>query len=422
MFIKTGSDADYLRLPLASGYLGAGSLTMGPLDAGKQSAWARAEAKALVPAQTAVALDWFTADDPSPASIAWNAAPSLDLLVPGARYLWLKVTLTTRSPLATPVLRQVQAQTAGGSYLDHLPYVYANDPDRPGLSPLALDQADPLDFQPGDLAYLRSEYSRSPAQGNLIGRLLDLARSQLGDLESALDALPSLFDPATAPAGLLEWLASWLAFDLPPRLVNGRHPGQVRTLLLDLASLYRRRGTPAGLADFVQIYSGLRPHVLEDFRQRPLWILGETPLGLGTGMPDRDVEGLLVGESVAGETGPEDPTTVGAALFASTAHRFSVVVPPGPGLDGAVRTLITSVVEAEKPAHTAFHLCFARPRMRVGIQARVGVDAFVALAPDELTLGRASALGIDARLAGPAPDAPGAVGSHGHVGIDTRLG
>jgi hypothetical protein len=46
----------------------------------------------------------------------------------------------------------------------------------------------------------------------------------------------------------------------------------------------------------------------------------------------------------------------------------------------------------------------------------------VAGAPDELTLGETSILGIDARLAGPAADAPGAVATHGQVGIDTRLG
>jgi phage tail-like protein len=422
LFIKTGSDTGYLRVPLASSYLGRGSLTIGPLDAGKQSAWARAEAKASVPAQTEVEVDWSTADDPSPAAIAWNAAPSLDFLLPGARYLWLRVTLTTRSPVATPILTQVQAQTAGGSYLDHLPYVYANDPDRAGLTSQVLDQADPSDFQPGELAYLRSEYSRSPVEGNVIGRLLDLARSQLGDLELALDGLPAMFDPTTASADLLEWLASWLAFDLPPRLADGRHPDEVRKVLIDLASLYRRRATPSGLADFVEIYSGLRPHVLEEFRRRPLWILDETPLGLGTGMPARDVEGLLVGESITGETGLEDPRTVGAALFSPTAHRFSVVVPPGPGLDDSVRTLIAGVVESEKPAHTAFHLCFAAPRMRVGIQASVGVDAFVALELDEVALDGDYSLDIDARLGGPAPDAPGAVGRHGQLGIDTRLG
>ncbi|PZR85976.1 MAG: hypothetical protein DLM67_24775 [Candidatus Nephthysia bennettiae] len=422
LFIKPGLDASYLAAPLRSWYRASGSLRMGPLDAGKRSVWARAAAKATVPDETAVQLAWYTDDDPAPGSIAWEPAPSLDLLVPGERYLWLQVTLSSRSPRASPTLHQVQSQTAGGSYLDYLPYVYSRDPDRSGLSRLVVDQMDPAQVEPGDIDYLRLLYARSPKQGDQLSRLLDLARSQLGDLEQQIDDLARNFDPATAPAGMLEWLGSWLAFDLPPRLLDGRHPEEVRKLLLGLAALYRRRGTASGVADFVEVYAGVRPHLLEDFQERPLWIVGETPLGFGTGMPDRDVEGMLVGEAVVGETGPEDPATIGSALFASTAHRFSVVVPTPGGTDEAARSLITTVVETEKPAHTAFHICFATPRMRVGIQARVGVDAMVAGAPDELALGETSILGIDARLAGPAEDAPGAVAAHGQVGIDTRLG
>ncbi|HKF74947.1 MAG TPA: hypothetical protein VKF59_02300, partial [Candidatus Dormibacteraeota bacterium] len=146
-------------------------------------------------------------------------------------------------------------------------------------------------------------------------------------------------------------------------------------------------------------------------RARPLLVLDRTPLGFGSGLPDRDLEGVLVGEATVGETGPEDPATFGAAAFDSTAHRFTVLVPPAPGLD---RALVTSVVEAEKPAHTAFHVCFVRPAMRVGLQARVGLDAIVAGAPAPMALDQAAALGVDSRLAGAGAGAR-------RVGIDTRI-
>jgi phage tail-like protein len=419
LFIKTGLDSAYLRAPLASAYRPSGSVTVGPLDAGKQSWWTRAEVVAAVPELTTVDVAWYTDSTSNPVSIAWTTAPSLDFLLDGDRYLWLMATAATRDPASSPTLYQLGAQTAGDSYLDYLPYVYGHDPERSGLSALSLSQADPTQSEPGDLDYLRLLYSRTPPQGNEIGRLLDLARSQLGGLEQAIDALPRSFDPATAPAGLLSWLASWMAFDLPPRLLDGTHPDEVRRLLLGLAALYRRRATPRGLADFVEVYSGARPYVLEDFRERPLWVLGETPLGFGTGMPDRDVEGMLVGEAIVGETGPEDPATIGAALLRSTAHRFTVVV-PATGGRAVDRSLIMKVVEAEKPAHTGFHLCFADPRMRVGIQARIGVDALVAAGPEEMTLGETSVLGAGTVLAGPEMG-PASVGTHGHVGIDTLL-
>lgn len=421
LYVKTGLDAMYLTAVYNAAFAPSGSLTMSALDAGRDSVWARAEARCVVPDRTSAELAWYTDDSDTPATITWQTAPCLDLLIPGRRYLWLRVTLSSRDGPASPTLLGVQAQTPGGSYLDHLPYVYSRDPDRSGLSKLVLDQADPADYEPGDLDYLRREYSRTPPEGNQVGRLLDLARSQLGDLEQAIDDLPRSFDPVTAPAFMLDWLASWLAFQVPPRLLDGTHPDDVRRLLLGLAALYRRRGTPRGVADFVEIYAQVRPHLFEDYRERPLWMVGDTPLGFGTGLPDREVEGMLVGEAVVGETGPEDPVQIGAALFASTAHRFQVVVPPKPGLDAAARSLITSVVEAERPAHTAFHICFAEPRMRIGIQARVGVDALVASAPGTLELDEAATLGVDTWLAAPAA-AGGTVGGDGVIGIGTRLG
>ena len=44
------------------------------------------------------------------------------------------------------------------------------------------------------------------------------------------------------------------------------------------------------------------------------------------------------------------------------------------------------LVEREKPAHCDYHLCVIEPRMRVGFQARVGIDTIVASHPTELLL------------------------------------
>lgn len=421
LFIKTALDDAHLPAPLAGAFAASGTLLTGPLDAGEEAAWSRAAVKCEQPPGTAVALKYHLDDTPNPPAITWQAAPSNDLLLRAHRYLWLRVTLTTRQSTASPTLLQVQAQTAGDSYLDFLPYLYTHDPDRPGLSAPMLQSADPSEFAPGDLGYLRAMYTRTRPEGEFLMRLLALAQSQLDDLDRTVADLPSLFDPATAPASMLRWLATWLAFDLPPRFADGDRPDDVRALLLRLAALYRRRGTVRGVADFVEVYSGVRPTLFEDFTARPLWVLGETPLGFGTGIPDRDLEGVLVGDSIVGETGPEDPMTFGAAAFASTAHRFSVLVPAA-GLDAAGREAVIGVLEAEKPAHTGFHVCFIEPRMRVGVQARVGLDAILAGEPEPMTLGENAILGLDTRLSGPPADAPGGVGSHRQLGIDTRIG
>lgn len=421
LLIKPGLDRAYVVAALDSAYASSGRLMTGPLDAGLDSVWTRASADAIVPDRTSVSLDWYLDAIPNPAIIDWNRAPATDVMLPGGRFLWLRVTAATADATVSPTLTQLQARTGGAEYLDHLPLVYRQDPDQPGLTEALLDTLDPLAFPTGDLAYLQAMYARTPPQGPFLPRLLELVRSQLGDLEMVVGDLPALFDPATAPAASLGWLASWLGFELPPRLRDGEHPDEVRQLLLQLFDRYRWRGTPRGVSDMVELFAGVRPRIFEEYRARPLWLLGDVPLGFGTGLPDRDLEGVLVGSSVVGETGPEDPDTLGAAVFASTAHRFDVIVPPHCGLDDGTRRLITSVVAAERPAHTAFHVCFTEPRMRVGLQARVGVDAIVARGPDPMALGDVAILGLDSRLADAPPESIGAVGS-GRLGIDTRTG
>jgi phage tail-like protein len=422
LFIKTGLDDQCVVATAESWYISSGALTFGPLDAGEESRWSRAAAKCVVDEHTSVRLEHYSDDISNPVGVGWLAAPCNDLLLDGRRYLWLRVTLSSLLASASPSLVQLEAHTAGDSYLDYLPYVYTHDPDRPGLSKLVVEQEDPSQFEPGDLGYLRALYSRSPVEADFISRVLELARSQLGDLELEIADLHKLCDPATTPAAWLNWLSTWMAFDLPMRLKDGRHPQEVRHILLELAELYRRRSTFRGLPDFVELYSNVRPHIFEEFRARPAWVLDETGLGFGSGLPDRELEGVLVGESVVGETGPEDASKFGLAAFASTAHRFSVLVPPARGLDGPNRNVITRIVEAEKPAHTAVHICFLKPSMKVGLQARVGLDAIVALEPEPISLDEGADLGIGTRLAGVTAGAAGALGRHGQVGIDTRLG
>ena len=55
------------------------------------------------------------------------------------------------------------------------------------------------------------------------------------------------------------------------------------------------------------------------------------------------------------------------------------------------------IVDREKPAHTDYRVQVVAPEMRVGFQARIGIDAIVGGEPPALALD-ASRLGIDTRL------------------------
>jgi hypothetical protein len=115
--------------------------------------------------------------------------------------------------------------------------------------------------------------------------------------------------------------------------------------------------------------------------------------GRHDGRPDP----LIVGETVVGAQGPLAAEDFGAPLFAETAHAFTVRVHARDARRPGALEAIRAVLDAEKPAHTDYHLCVIEPRLRVGLQATVGVDAIVAAPEPPGRLGE-SALGVDARL------------------------
>ena len=104
----------------------------------------------------------------------------------------------------------------------------------------------------------------------------------------------------------------------------------------------------------------------------------------------------------------------GLPLFVEVADRFSVMVYRGQL--GCAETLekVREVIEEEKPAHTDYHLCIVEPSLRVGYQARVGIDAVVGGGSLPTGLG-------DERGTILSGDAPGEVGINNRVGIDTRV-
>jgi phage tail-like protein len=549
-------------------------LTSARLDAGLQSDWERIAVQAEVPAGTKVTLETYvTADEnaaPGPAD--WRMSPTLDCLVSrdrgpapqtrGAfRFLWLRVTLASRDGRTSPLLAQAEARTAGRSYLSDLPAIYRRD-DR---------------------------------EARFLERWLALFRADMEDFERQLEEMPVHFDSQTAPAAELQWVAQLIGFD-PPLGVSGE---DLRALLLRVPRLYAERGTLSGLRDWAEIYSGIRPRIIEAWPARRIWTLGETSLlGFDTMLPAAAPDGFIVpgvpvtdpayaglrrdeyggsafdwylasdtdktidltvrptprdasgqsvgvstlrwtgqvkpryherytislylsgaaasddvrvqlwidsrlwidqwqegatttqtiqdtfavlleeegwyplrldvrttasaltvkllwssrsqrqevipseclysvldehadmsvtedtackiGSALVGEGGPLAPSSFGEPLFSDYAHLFTVLAPAGCACDTDRRAKLRAVIDAEKPAHTDCHLCFVKPRMRVGFQARLGIDAIVADGPVPLCLDE-QALGRGTYLAD-LPGKAGRVGDRARVGKDLVVG
>lgn len=401
LWAKPGADETVVRLAADVARVPDGRLVAGPLDAGGLSEWVRVKVSADAPPGTTVRLELYASDDAAdaPSEGDWLETGALDTLLPPfdppgderplRRYLWLRVSLASGDAYASPRLLQIQAETAGEDYSGYLPAIYR--------------QAD--------------------ADSGFLERWLALFRAELGDLERLLELMPQRFEPARTPEQLLAWLAGWLAFDLPE---HWRAADQ-RALLLRVHEIYRQRGTRRGLQQMVELYTGVRPQIVEDFQERRLWLLGQTStLGFDTGLapiseqgivvPDAqggacpldgaeeppaeawtEPEGLVVGEVVVGHSGPQAAADLGEALFADAAHRFTVLVPAALAPEPAQRRALQRLIEAEKPAHTDYHLCFVDSRMRVGFQARLGIDSIVGGPPEPMALGE-TVLGLGTSL------------------------
>jgi phage tail-like protein len=393
LLVKPGPGDDVIRLSAASACVAGGWIALGPLDAGEQSSWLRCGVDADTPAGSAIAIESYCAASatpaPTPADFTLTPAPELliDVAAPSdaaptdperARFLWLKVNLTSQDAKATPVLRQVRAQTPGEDLMTYLPLLFARTDG---------SWSDPA--------------SAGTPRG-FLGRLLALFQSELSGAEVAIDDLSRLLEPGFAAASELDWLAAMVALPTPAGLSAERR----RELIRDAVAFQGRRGTPASLRALIELWTGARPRLVELYRERRIWSLDDGGpsgggLGFGTVLPPLDPEGFLVasdppaqqqdctieiGTATVGTANPAESADFGASLFAPEAHRFLVMLRAhelhGAGALDAVR----AIVDREKPAHTAYELCVIEPLMRVGLQARVGVDTLVAGPPEAAQL------------------------------------
>jgi|CXWL01.1.fsa_nt_gi phage tail-like protein len=547
---------------IVSSQSNTGELRVDAADAGAGERWERIWLEAEIPLGTSVTLTFFVSHDKTtqPADPDWQMSASLDVFLPAlvnnsiARFLWLRIRLSSSDPAATPALLQVQAATAAPSYLDYLPRIYR----------------------------------RQDTANAFMERWLALLRSEMGDWEQDLDAFPRQLHARSVDEADLPALASWLALDLPAKL----DAHEQRQLLADAPALYRRRGTPIGIRLLALRLLGVKIHILEAFRQRAIWQLGQgAGLGIDTGLaagfpdglivpgftyadpafsglrgdyyegtnfeifrhsrPDAKIEFLWaggspgfenfpndlfsvrwtgqvrprydetytfrtlsddgvrlwvngrllidnwtdhppttdagqlkleagrwyplvleyyekggdatitlswssasqrseiipqeclypllddsvkfapenatgrtlieVGNAVVGQARPQTAEAFGEPLSDDYAHLFTVFVPASQVPTAAERQALQDMIESEKPAHTDYSLCLVEPKMRVGVQSRLGMDSIVGGPPPPLVLDQVR-LGLDSYIAEPEPGKIKLrVGQTAHLGMNTII-
>ena len=264
--------------------------------------------------------------------------------------------------------------------------------------------------------YLPAVYVEEPVSASFVERLLANPKGFYTDIEGKIRDVGVLFDPRSAPADALDWLAGWLGLTLDPlwqdinqrlQTAGSTAPQPVadrRRLLIRFATrLFRRRGTADGIRFALHLL--LEPCLEATLRRFRLAALNPDPalveqlqsLGLPVPAPsmcEDDIEDLLTAFLLSPQRpskiriverfmarGPlalaaGDPTETGspADSAVAAAHRFAVLVPETLSVD--VTAMVSRIVDLEKPAHTAYEVRRYWDYFRVG-EARLGIDTIL---------------------------------------------
>ena len=81
----------------------------------------------------------------------------------------------------------------------------------------------------------------------------------LAPIFTSLDCLPAYLDPLLAPDDFLDWLGGWVGVTLDHTWPLERR----RLMVASAVELYRHRGTAAGLAQQVAVFTGGRVEIVE---------------------------------------------------------------------------------------------------------------------------------------------------------------
>jgi phage tail-like protein len=293
-----------------------------------------------------------------------KTVPRVDCLVQSGPGQYLRLRFTFKSNgRESPELRWIKVFYPRVSYLQYLPPVYQED-----------------------------EESRL-----FLERFLSIFQSEFDEFDRRIDHLWQLFDPDSVPQEYLHWLAGWLALVVNPEWQEGK----LRSMLKGAFDAYLRRGTVVALEQVIEDYTSVPAKVLEHFRMRRWPALSiAAPLDGTTPLWSRDFYKRLqlTPYSQVGyfrlTSRPEplvEPLDWGA-------HQFTVFFPADPYRVEEIERKVLRVVEREKPAHTQATLCPVLPRLRVGVQATIGVDSVVG-GMSYLVLNLLSTLGYDSVLA-----------------------
>lgn len=328
--------------------------------------------------------DWqgFASGRPNPADWSADAADPRDFVIdqPPGRYLFVRIRMTGDGH-STPRLRRARIDMPRQTSFDRLPAVFADNP-------VAIDFGE---------------------------RFMALFDSAVEDMDRVVERYPALLDTDGVPQELLPWLGSFLGVTMD----SAWTPAQRRAVIHALPDLFRKRGTPEGLARALALILGADPAIVEAALSRPWGVAGSARLG-DIRLFGRSATRLRLGSSGLGTAPVWSVGNPDLDPLVAQSFRFDVMLPLAP--NPALRQQVSQMIESQKPAHTIARLRYGAGGLVVGMGTAVGIDtALVALPPPTLggpegaRLSRRTVLWSQNRTSG----TPVQVGTASAVGIHT---
>lgn len=237
------------------------------------------------------------------------------------------------------------------------------------------------------LSLLPATFQADPAGRSVLDRLLSLFDTIYAELEVTIDEFAFLLDANSAHPEFVEsflpWLSSWFGLVLEQTWSEE----QKRAFLREVMWLYRRRGTPAGIARLVELHTGARPRVIEHYAtwRKRVADTGEPP-EVGQAFAEQQ-ERLRAWLNAPGIESFDDP----ALKEAEPQHHFSIWLPAYTLTDDDRLEALHRLLLAYIPAHTHYTLRrlpqrgFRLPYARDGVWTPgiiVGVDTVLGSLPD----------------------------------------
>lgn len=179
---------------------------------------------------------------------------------------------------------------------------------------------------------------------SVVARLLSIIDPMFDEFDALLTDVSDQFDPLLASEEFLPWLASWTALVLRADWSLE----QKRKALSQIIPLYRKRGTKAGLEEYLKIYVGEGVSIFDE----------HVPMQVGSN--------ATVGED----------TIVGGL----PAHYFRATVAfttPNPAELASRTESVRAVLDIEKPAHTSYILTTSGPTFQIDVHSTVGMDTLI---------------------------------------------